>query len=184
MAPRPGFIHEYTAIGSPPEHRDWTPEHGDKGVRIHPTAQVNAFCTIDAGYDHPTIVGRDVFMMCHCHIGHDSRIGPECELAPGTVVGGHVVMEPGVKCGIGVLIRPRVRIGAGAKLGAGAVVVHDVPAGETWVGNPAHCLHAAPLGEALTAGEVDGWEEIADYDPEDEGLREWGEWWDESRAQR
>lgn len=181
MAPRPGFIHEHAVIGSPPEHRDWTPGHGDKGVLINPSAQVNANTTIDAGYDHPTIIGRDVFIMASCHVGHDARIGPGCELAPGTIIGGHVVLEPGVKCGIGVLIRPRVRVGAGARLGAGAVVVQDVPPGETWVGNPAHRLHAA-LGETLTPSEVEGWEEIADYDPEDEATREWERWWDDSRG--
>lgn len=39
--------------------------------------------------------------------------------------------------GANATILPGVTIGNGAIIGAGAVVTHDVPAGETWVGNPA-----------------------------------------------
>ena len=36
-----------------------------------------------------------------------------------------------------VIIREQRVIGAGATIGMGSVVTKDVPAGETWVGNPA-----------------------------------------------
>lgn len=39
--------------------------------------------------------------------------------------------------GANATILPGVSIGDGAIIGAGAVVTHDVPEGETWVGNPA-----------------------------------------------
>jgi acetyltransferase-like isoleucine patch superfamily enzyme len=42
--------------------------------------------------------------------------------------------------GVGVLVRPYITIGDGARLGAGAVVITDVPAGEVWAGNPARPL--------------------------------------------
>nr|WP_314444346.1 acyltransferase [uncultured Sphingomonas sp.] len=50
------------------------------------------------------------------------------------------VVERGASIGAGAVILPGVRIGAGAMIGAGAVVTRDVPAGETWVGNPARRL--------------------------------------------
>ena len=43
----------------------------------------------------------------------------------------------GASIGGGAVILPGVTIGAGAMIGAGAVVTRDVPAGETWIGNPA-----------------------------------------------
>ena len=43
----------------------------------------------------------------------------------------------GASIGGGAVILPGVTIGAGAMIGAGAVVTKDVPAGETWAGNPA-----------------------------------------------
>ena len=43
----------------------------------------------------------------------------------------------GASIGAGAVILPGLRIGEGATIGAGAVVTRDVPAGETWLGNPA-----------------------------------------------
>jgi serine acetyltransferase len=84
-------------------------------------------------------------------------------LAPHTVLGGHVSLEAGVRCGIGVLIRPFITVGAGARLGAGAVVVSNVPAGEVWVGNPARRLYGVMTGEEmLTESEIEGWKQLAE----------------------
>jgi acyl-[acyl carrier protein]--UDP-N-acetylglucosamine O-acyltransferase len=154
---KPRGVHVTAVIGSPPEHRDW--QHGDQvhTPDIHHSARVNAFVTVDGGLKSRTRVGALTFVMAHCHIGHDAQIGDGCELAPGTVIGGHAVLEDGVRCGIGVLVRPFVRVGAGARLGAGAVVVKDVPAGEVWVGNPARKLAADDW--AGRERERDGWDE-------------------------
>lgn len=43
----------------------------------------------------------------------------------------------GATIGAGSTILPGLTIGEGAFIGAGSVVTHDVPAGETWIGNPA-----------------------------------------------
>lgn len=53
------------------------------------------------------------------------------------------VVEQGASIGAGAVILPGRRIGSGALIGAGAVVTHDVPAGETWVGNPARPMRGA-----------------------------------------
>lgn len=47
------------------------------------------------------------------------------------------LVRRGASIGAGAVILPGVTIGEGAMIGAGAVVTRDVPAGETWVGNPA-----------------------------------------------
>ena len=46
----------------------------------------------------------------------------------------------GASIGAGAIILPGITIGTGAMIGAGAVVTRDVPAGETWAGNPARRL--------------------------------------------
>ena len=47
------------------------------------------------------------------------------------------VVRRGASIGAGAVILPGLTIGEGAMIGAGAVVTKDVPAGETWFGNPA-----------------------------------------------
>lgn len=49
-------------------------------------------------------------------------------------------IERGASIGAGAVILPGLTIGEGAMIGAGAVVTKSVPAGETWVGNPARPL--------------------------------------------
>lgn len=48
-----------------------------------------------------------------------------------------VVIEDGAWIGIGAILLKGVRIGADARVGAGAVVTRDVPAGVSVAGNPA-----------------------------------------------
>jgi len=46
----------------------------------------------------------------------------------------------GAMIGAAVVVLPGITIGAGAIIGAGSVVTQDIPANETWVGNPARKL--------------------------------------------
>jgi UDP-N-acetylglucosamine acyltransferase len=137
---RPVGVHFTAQVGEPPEHRDWCVGDDHHGATIHPTARVNAFCTVDAGLKEPTRVGARSFLMAHVHVGHDAQIGEDCELAPHTSVGGHVRIGDRVRVGQGALFKPFVKIGDGARIGMGAVVIRDVPAGMVVVGNPAKAI--------------------------------------------
>ena len=61
-----------------------------------------------------------------------SRVHPENY--PTTRIG------KGASIGAGAVILPGLTVGKSAMIGAGAVVTRDVPAGETWAGNPAKPL--------------------------------------------
>ena len=54
-----------------------------------------------------------------------------------------VTIEDDVWIGIGAIILKGTRIGRGARIGAGSVVTHDVPAGATVAGNPARLIAEA-----------------------------------------
>lgn len=53
------------------------------------------------------------------------------------------LVKNGAVIGANATILPGIIIGERAVVGAGAVVTKDVPAGETWVGNPARCVKGA-----------------------------------------
>lgn len=83
-------------------------------------------------------------------INPDSRIGRDCTIRAVTVLGnivkpdgtitGSPTLHDGVELGVGVIIIGPVEVGAGARIGAGAVVLHDVPPGGVAVGNPARIV--------------------------------------------
>ena len=83
-------------------------------------------------------------------INPDTRIGRDCTIRASTVLGnivkadgtitGSPTLHDKVEVGVGVIIIGPVEIGAGARIGAGAVVIDDVPAGAVAVGNPARLV--------------------------------------------
>lgn len=70
-------------------------------------------------------------------IGHDSTIGSCTSIMPGTNIAGGVTIGERVLIGSGVNIMNGRSIGSDSKVGMGAVVISDVPAGQTVVGVPA-----------------------------------------------
>lgn len=69
--------------------------------------------------------------------GGDRSMRPPVESRP-------VVIEDDAWIGIGAIVLKGVHIGKGARVTAGSVVTHDVPAGATVAGNPARIVAEAP----------------------------------------
>jgi acetyltransferase-like isoleucine patch superfamily enzyme len=76
---------------------------------------------------------------------HDDVVGDYATIASGVRLGGGVRVAAGAYLGAGALVREGLTIGAGSLVGLGSVVLHDVPAGEVWAGNPARFLRATTL---------------------------------------
>jgi serine O-acetyltransferase len=102
------------------------------GIEIHPAAQIGAGLFIDHGMG---VV-----------IGETARIGQDVTLYQGVTLGGtgfatgkrHPTVEDNVTIGAGATLLGPITVGHGAKIGAGSVVIHDVPPLSTVVGNPGH----------------------------------------------
>ena len=75
-----------------------------------------------------------------CHIAHNNKIGRNVTITGCVNVSGSNIIDDNVWIAPNSSIRGWVHIGKGATVGMGAVVVKDVPEGETWVGNPARKL--------------------------------------------
>ncbi len=84
-----------------------------------------------------TNIGRFSLINHNVVIGHDSKIGDCVTVNPNSAISGFCVVEDGANIGAGVNIIPKKTIGHHAILGAGAVVISDIPASCTAVGIPA-----------------------------------------------
>lgn len=102
------------------------------GIEIHPAARIGARLFIDHGSG---VV-----------IGETAEIGNDVTLYQGVTLGGtgfatgkrHPTVQDNVTIGSGAKLLGPITIGHGAKIGANSVVINDVPANSTVVGNPGH----------------------------------------------
>lgn len=86
------------------------------------------------------VVGRHVVMMPNCTLTHDDIVDDYVTFAAGVAVGGVARIGEAAYLGMNASVRQRVSIGPDATIGMGAVVLGDVPGGQTWAGVPAREL--------------------------------------------
>ncbi len=111
------------------------------GIEIHPGARIGEGLFIDHGMG---VV-----------IGETAVIGENCHLFQGVTLGGtstrrakrHPTLGQGVVVGAGAKIIGAVTVGDNAKIGAGSVVVTNVPDNATVVGVPGHVVAYADPGD-------------------------------------
>jgi serine O-acetyltransferase len=100
------------------------------GIEIHPAARIAPGVFIDHGMG---VV-----------IGETAEIGENVTLYQGVTLGGtslkrekrHPTLEPNVVVGTGAAVMGAIRVGEGTRIGAGSVVVRDVPPNSVVVGVP------------------------------------------------
>lgn len=102
--------------------------------------EVGSNTCIDRGALADTVIGDYTKINNLCHIAHNNKIGKNVTITGCVNVSGSNVIDDDVWIAPNSSIRGWVHINEGATVGMGAVVVKDIPAYETWVGNPAHKL--------------------------------------------
>lgn len=109
-------------------------------VEIEARVEIGAHACVDRAAVGSTVIGEGTKIDNLVHVGHAAKIGKHTLIVAGAVIGGNA--EIGDRCFIGmnVSIKQKVKIGNDVTIGAGSVVLKDIPDGETWVGNPARKL--------------------------------------------
>ena len=102
--------------------------------------EIGSNTCIDRGALADTEIGDYTKINNLCHIAHNNKIGKNVTITGCVNVSGSNIIDDNVWIAPNSSIRGWVHIGEGAVVGMGAVVIKDVPAKETWVGNPAHKL--------------------------------------------
>jgi sugar O-acyltransferase (sialic acid O-acetyltransferase NeuD family) len=119
---------------------------------VHPRATVSPTATLGRG----SVVFAQAVINAHsilglgCIINTASSVDHDCELAdfvhvcPGAHLAGGVAVGARTWIGIGAAVIQKVRIGTGCRVGAGAVVIRDIPDHATVAGVPAQPVRSAP----------------------------------------
>ncbi len=112
---------------------------------VHPSAQVSARAKLGEGVQIAAQVviqaraslADHVIVNIASSISHDCRVGEFATLAPGVRLAGNVTVAEHADLGVGALVIPGVQLGTASIVGAGSVVIRNVPAACTVAGNPA-----------------------------------------------
>ncbi len=106
-------------------------------VIIEDHVEIGANSCIDRGAGPDTVIGAGAWIDNLVQIGHNVKIGRGCILIAQSGVAGSTVMEDYSVLAAQAGVAGHLRIGMGARIGAKAGVMKDVPAGEEQLGAPA-----------------------------------------------
>lgn len=114
-------------------------------LHVHPSAVIGGGSSLGAGsiilagsvLTCDVTVGHHVVLMPRAVLSHRDVLGDYATLSAGTTLAGRVIVGERASLGQQSAVLQGLRVGVDAVLGTGAVVLRDVPTGETWAGNPA-----------------------------------------------
>ena len=112
---------------------------------IHPTAYVSKDVKINAGtvifaqavVQPGSSLGYSCIINTAATVDHDCQIENAVHICPGVNIAGEVKINNRTWVGIGSCVRQQVSIGSDVMIGAGSVVVANIPDNQTVIGIPA-----------------------------------------------
>lgn len=111
---------------------------------IAPSAQISHAVSIFAGtvIGPRVTVGPGTVLFNGCTLEHDTQVAENVWIAPGVTTSGFVSIGPHCFVGCGSVLSRECRVAECVLVGAGAVVVKDLPAESIALGVPAECRWA------------------------------------------
>lgn len=113
-----------------------------EGVSLGEGTVVCAGCLITTDL----VIGSHVILNLGCTVGHDTRLSDYVTAAPSVNISGACTVGEGADLGTGAKIIQGISIGRWSVVGAGAVVVRDLPPNVTAVGTPARPIRERDEG--------------------------------------
>lgn len=118
---------------------------------IHPQAVISSDAVLGAGtvvaagaVISPRVeIGENVIVNTSASVDHECIIADDVHLSPGVRLSGGVTVGCGSWIGIGAIVKEKVRIGANSVVGAGAVVLNDIPDNVVAYGWPARVIRSS-----------------------------------------
>jgi sugar O-acyltransferase (sialic acid O-acetyltransferase NeuD family) len=109
---------------------------------VHESVKVGPGTVVFAGavIQPDTVIGRHCIINTGATVDHDCSLGDFTHVAPGCHLAGEVALAEGVFMGIGSVAIPGITIGDWTTVGAGGVVVTNLPPQQTAMGVPARVV--------------------------------------------
>lgn len=146
LSPRPMLV---CAIGNPNTRKKVVQPLEDQGYAfatlVHPSVMMSRHVQIGHGsiicagtiLTTNVSIGNHCILHLNCKVGHDTRLGDYSSLMPATNLAGNVTVGEGCYFGLNSAVINDVAVGEWSVIGAGAVVVKDIPPRVVAVGVPA-----------------------------------------------
>ena len=99
--------------------------------------EIGANVTIDRGALKPTVIGRGTKIDNLVQIGHNVQLGEHCLVISQVGIAGSCELGDYVILAGQAGISGHLKIGSHVTVSAQSGVMHDIPAGEKWLGSPA-----------------------------------------------
>ena len=102
---------------------------------IHPFSWISASAKIGAGtvvfggvvVNANSQIGENCILNTSCSVDHDASIAAHVHLCPGVRLAGDVTIGERTMLGTGAVCIPGIKIGADVKVGAGSIIIRDLP---------------------------------------------------------
>ena len=124
------------------QHVRWVTAVIHPDAYVHPSVRLGRGTVVfaKAAVQPDTVIGDHCVVNTGGTIDHDCRIGNYVHIAPGVNLAGEVCLGEGVFCGIGGKAITGITVGRWSTVGAGGVVINDLPEYSLAVGIPARVI--------------------------------------------